>query len=378
MKSKKSIEYDEKLYWAAFYYLGINGEKNLRRLIKEFGNLQEAWRCICNQKTCKDGASVSLRLAEKIKEFSLEKLESDLDKNKINIITLDSPKYPRKLRRITNPPLVLYCKCCRDALQRVSTKKPILSVVGTRRETVYGRRTLNYILPDIVKRDITIVSGLARGVDIHAHEITLKYGGNTVAVLAGGLDKIYPSEHRNFAEEIVNAKGMLISEHPPGTSYLRQYFPARNRIISGISDVTLVIEAGIKSGALVTADFALSQRRKVLAVPGDIFSKQSSGVNKLFEKGALPVQGPEDLLKCLFGRKHKYVIHAETGNTPHLPNTEEKNILKHIPFDRPAPLNNVIRNSNLPAATVISIISQLEIKNLIESVGGGTSYIKIA
>jgi len=318
MKSKNCIPEDEKIYWAAFYHLGINGEKNLRRLIKKFGNSKEAWEYfynldINNVETLH--CNVSTEMVNKIKNFSLEKLKSDLEKFNINLVTLDSPEYPAKLKQIKNPPLVLYYKSKHvGAGFKPAPTENMLAVVGTRRSTAYGKQALNSLLPAIVKRNIAIVSGLARGIDIQAHKITLEHNGKTIAVLAGGLDQIYPPEHKKFAEDIVEAGGAIISEHPPGTQYLRQYFPARNRVISGLSDAVLVVEAKEKSGALITADFAFSQEKKVLAVPGSIFSAQSRGVNGIFKKGALPVQKPEDILEALFGRK--YQTHVGAGLKP--------------------------------------------------------------
>ena len=377
MKSKNHTSEDEKIYWAAFYHLGINGEKNLRRLIKKFGNLEEAWEYFCNY-TRRDGACpVSTEMVNKIKNFSLEKLKSDLNKFNINLVILDSSDYPAKLKQIKNPPLVLYCICRDVAMQRLY-EEAALAVVGTRRATAYGKQALNHILPEIVKRDIAVVSGLARGIDIHAHKITLEHNGKTIAVLAGGLDQIYPPEHKKFAEDIVEAGGAIISEHPPGTQYLRQYFPARNRIISGLSDAVLVVEAKEKSGALITAEFAFSQERKVLAVPGGIFSAQSRGVNSILKKGALPVQEPKDILEALFGRKSRKK-HAETHCNASLSEeinltSDEKEILQYLSPNCVTPLNTIIHKTSLPAAKVISVVTQLEINSLIENLDGG--YIK--
>ncbi|MFH1182867.1 MAG: DNA-processing protein DprA [Candidatus Moraniibacteriota bacterium] len=290
----------------------------------------------------------------------------------IKTISIESTKYPFRLKQIKRPPKKLYYRGNLEILQ----KKYILAVVGTRLMTSYARQALRYLIPEVARREIVIVSGLARGVDAYAHKLTLENGGKAVVVLAGGLDDIYPPEHTLFAEEIIKAGGLLLSEHSPGTDCLRQYFPARNRIISGISDAVLVVEAKQKSGALITADFAFSQGRKVLAVPGSIFSEQSQGVNGLFQKGAIPVQSPEDLLKILFGWKNKRRIPRNEVNSHKTISlaSEEKQILEQVPYDKPAPLNLLIRNANLPAAKVIAVATQLEIKGLIESADGG--YIK--
>lgn len=218
---------------------------------------------------------------------------------RIKNISLGSADYSFKLKQIKHPPAKIYYMGNLEILRCQFA----LAVVGTRMITNYAKQVLKLLIPEIARRNIVIVSGLARGVDITAHKSALENGGKMIAVLAGGLDEIYPPEHALFAEEIIKSGGLLLSEHSPGTDYLRQYFPARNRIISGLSDATLVVEAKNKSGALITASFAFSQRRTVMAVPGSIFSPQSQGVNGLFKKGAMPVQCPEDILKYFFPKK---------------------------------------------------------------------------
>jgi len=378
MKSKNYIPADEKIYWAAFYYSGIGGEKKLRLLFNKFGSLKKAWDYFCNNRTKYPKTALKLALTEnliqKIRNFSLEKLKSDLEKFNIRLITLDSAEYPKKLRATKNPPLVLYY-VCQSALREVLTDK-ILAVVGTRRATAYGKKALNHLLPEIVKRNIGIVSGLAFGIDIYAHKLTLEQGKKTVAVLAGGLDSVYPSEHKIFAKEIVAAGGALLSEFPPGTPYLRQYFPARNRIISGLADAVLVVEAKRKSGALITIDFAFSQGKKVLAVPGSIFSEQSRSVNGLFKKGASPIQNPENILEALYGDKKLAGTDFKSISAEKIDlAAEEKEILRYISFDFATSLNVVIRKTGFPAAKVVAVITRLELKGIVNSVNG-SSYQK--
>lgn len=292
-----------------------------------------------------------------------------------NASLLEPKDYCHNLRSIKHLPKKLYFL----GNKLIFKEKYFLAVVGTRRATHYGRRALRHILPEIVQKKIVIVSGLAKGIDILAHETALEYNCPTIAVLAGGLDQVYPPEHKKIAKEMVDKGNIIISENPPGTQYLRQYFPARNRIISGISDATLVIEAGIKSGALITANFAFSQGRKVLALPGSIFSEQSQGVNGLFKRGALPAQSPEDILEALFGRRSR----SKRVETPQCGvstkngisfTPEENKILEYISYDKPIPINFIIRQSDFSAAKAIAILTQMEIKGLVELVDGG--YIK--
>ena len=259
-------------------------------------------------------------------------------------------------------------------------EKYFLAVVGPRQTSIYGKKALRFILPEIAKRKIVIVSGLARGIDILAHQIALENNCPTIAVLAGGLDDIYPPEHRIYAQEIIKSGGLIVSEHPPGTAYLRQYFPARNRIISGISDATLVVEAGKKSGALITAGFALQQKRKLFAVPGNVFSSVSQGSNSLLGKGATPVQDSEDILKYFFPKRRRYKS-ISSGNSNGQSegvnlNQEEQKILKFISADSPTPVNLIIRQTGFSAAKVIAVTTQLELKGLIELIGG-QGFVKL-
>jgi len=299
-----------------------------------------------------------------------------MKKNNIRKISSDSLNYPDRLKQIKYPPKELYYRGGLNLLK----EKYVLAVVGTRKITGYGKQVLRFLIPEIARKNIVIVSGLALGVDGLAHKLTLENGGKAVAVLAGGLDEIYPPEHALFAEEIIKSGGLLVSENCPGTEYLRQYFPARNRIISGLADVTLIIEAKRKSGALITAKFAFSQGRKVLAVPGDIFSAQSQGVNNLFNERSIPVQNPEDILNVLFGRRpagnmgkgrRKASQNAASPQAMAGLTVEEKQILKQIPYDKPVVISQIIRNTKLPAARVVAIATQLEINSLIESADGG-------
>lgn len=288
-------------------------------------------------------------------------------KKDIKFIEIPSPKYPKKLKKIKYPPKKIYYL----GNLKLFKEKYYLAIVGTRNCTVYGKQVTKILIPEIANGGIVIVSGLAKGIDVFAHRLTFENKGKIIAVLAGGLDNIYPPEHKKFAEEVVEAGGLLISEHPPGTEYLRQYFPARNRIISGLADVVLVVEAKDKSGALITANFAFSQGRKILAVPGSVLSPQSRGVNTLFKKGAIPVQGTEDIFAALFGRKRKILksVEADRCAKSNL-NKEEKKIFEIIPIKSSISLNKIIRKSNLTTAKVVSIITQLELKGIVEQVNG--------
>ncbi|MBO6233341.1 MAG: DNA-processing protein DprA [Clostridia bacterium] len=211
--------------------------------------------------------------------------------NKIIKITMENEKYPILLKQIYDPPKCLYVMGNIEILNNQS-----IAIVGCREATEYGKKAATYFSYNLAKQNVTIVSGLARGIDSYSHIGTLKANGKTIAVIGSGLDIIYPKENEQLAKKIVEQGGAIISEYPLGTRPQKEYFPARNRIISGISQATLVIEAKEKSGSLITADFAMEQGKDVYSVPGNINSKNSVGTNNLIKDGAIPVSKFSDIL----------------------------------------------------------------------------------
>jgi DNA processing protein len=221
----------------------------------------------------------------------------------IRKIAINDKEYPEALRIIKNPPLVLFIKGIIDLADY------FFAVVGTRNPSAYGKQTAMEITARLVDAGLTIVSGLAPGIDTLAHVSAVERNRKTIAVLGTGIDKksIYPKENIGLAERIVETGGCLVSEYPPGTSGSRFTFPQRNRIISGLSRGVLAVEAKEKSGTLITANYALSQKRKIFAVPGSIYSDNSKGTNMLIKKGAKLVQNANDILEGLnlSGIKHR-------------------------------------------------------------------------
>lgn len=211
--------------------------------------------------------------------------------NKIIKITMENKKYPILLKQIYDPPKCLYVMGNIEILNN-----PSIAIVGCREATEYGKKAATYFSYNLAKQNVTIVSGLARGIDSYSHIGALKANGKTIAVIGSGLDIIYPKENEQLAKKIVEQGGAIISEYPLGTRPQKEHFPARNRIISGISQATLVIEAKEKSGSLITADFAMEQGKDVYSVPGNINSKNSVGTNNLIKDGAIPVSKFSDIL----------------------------------------------------------------------------------
>jgi DNA processing protein len=212
----------------------------------------------------------------------------------ISTLTLQDADYPDNLREIADPPPVLFV---RGTL--VPADSQAVALVGTRRATVYGIAVAERLATDLVAHGITVISGLARGIDTAAHHASVSAAGRTIGVLANGLDTVYPPQNRQLARDILAGHGALVSEFPPGTPPDAINFPRRNRIIAGLSRATVIIEAGERSGALITADFALEQGREVLCVPGPILSPTSAGSNDLLKQGATPVTSVDDILAAL-------------------------------------------------------------------------------
>ena len=282
----------------------------------------------------------------------------------MNKISLKDKNYPELLKKIPNPPKELYF----NGILKKSEKYPF-AVVGTRKPSAYGQEVTEYFVKNLSEAGLTIVSGLALGIDSLAHKIALENKGKTIAVLGSGLNHIYPQTHQKLAKEIVISGGALISEYPPETLVYKGNFPARNRIISGLSLGVLIIEAPEKSGALITAHYATLQKRRVFVVPGRFYDKNSVGANELIKQGAQLVSKPEEILKTLkikpvSFKKQKIDFLSE----------EEKLLLKFLD-EEPVSIDEIIKQNKKPASKIISCLTSMEMKGVIKNLGG--QYIGI-
>lgn len=252
-------------------------------------------------KTLTEIAEINDRVRQRfLSAWSSPETEIAYQRNRqMPVITIVDSAYPELLKRIYCPPLVLYFMGNRDLL-----KTTCLAVVGARQMTSYANDSLQQLLPTIIKRRVTVVSGLARGVDGLSHELTLHYGGQTIAVVGNGLNRVYPPEHDHL-QRLIKRHGLLISEYPLDTPSLPHHFVERNRIIAGLAEACLVVEARKRSGSLITANLALKENRNVLAVPGPITSAQSFGCNELIVSGARPILNAQDILEELGNRFYK-------------------------------------------------------------------------
>ncbi len=284
----------ERDYWLAFSTVKGIGAVRFRRLLSYFGSLSQAWEAP-RAELLAAGLTEKLADAVLLQRHGLdpEAILPALSRKSIQVLTWEDEIYPSYLKEIDQPPPVLYYRGTilpQDDLA--------VAIVGTRNVTAYGKQLTKDTATYLCANGITLVSGLARGVDAIAHQTAVEQGGRTLAVLGSGVDVIYPPEHRALAESIIT-HGALISDYPPGTQPDGVNFPPRNRIISGLSRGTVVIEAGEKSGALITARFSIDQGREVFAAPGSVLSPMSRGTNNLLAAGAVPLTSPTVILKHL-------------------------------------------------------------------------------
>ncbi len=359
------LSLDELSYWVAFSRtLGI-GPVRFRLLLNYFeDDVAAAWNADSKElaQAGLDEKIISAFLKQRATIVPQRELER-LEKLKISIITWKDDLYPPLLRRIDYAPPVLYmCGSLND-----DDRHYTLGIVGTRKMSSYGRQVTEHLASDLAKGKITIVSGLALGVDTVAHTAALDAGGRTIAVLASGLDIIYPHANFGLARRIVESgQGALLTSFPLGVQPDRGNFPARNHIISALSLGVLVTEAPPKSGALITANSALEQGREVFAVPGGIFSLASAGVNKLIQDGAHPVTSVNDIIENL--NIQMLLEHAEAQAV--LPDNVEEHTLLKLLSHEPTHIDVLIRDSTLEAPTVSATLTMMELKGMIRAVGG--------
>jgi len=348
------------------YYIGFNlvrgiGPVRLRALLNTFGDVARAWHAPADalRRAGLDNRSLKNMLQTRAR-VDLEQEVKRVAAAGVQVITWEDPAYPQLLREIPAPPPLLYV---RGRLEPEDAWA--VAVVGTRRASVYGREVTRRLTTTLAHSGITIVSGLARGIDGTAHRAALEAGGRTVAVLGCGVDQVYPPEHREMALRIAD-HGALISEYPLGTAPEGGNFPPRNRIISGLSLGVLITEAGRRSGALITADYAAEQGRDVFAVPGSILAAGSGGTNRLIQDGAKMVLEPADVLREL----NLTMVAEQSQARETLPATEaEAALLAHLGAE-PTHVDELGRAAGMPIAQVSSTLALMELKGMVRQVGG--------
>jgi DNA processing protein len=353
-------------YWIGFNRVRGIGPARLRALLDRFGDIEAAWRAPADtlQEVGLDRRSISNLIEARGRLDLADELKRTRDAG-IDILIWDDPRYPQRLLTIHDPPPVLY------VLGELSPADDWgVAVVGTRNASTYGREAARALAGDLARAGVTIVSGLARGIDAQAHQSALDAGGRTLAIMGSGLDIIYPWEHKKLAAAVA-ACGALISEYGLGVQPEAANFPARNRIISGLSRGVIVVEAGDQSGALITADFAADQGRDVFAVPGSIFQRNCRGTNRLIRDGAQPVLSATDVLEALNLTAVSEHVEAQML----FPTDATEALLLDGLSEEPTHIDEVGRTTGLPIATVSSTLALMELKGLVRQVGG-MNYVR--
>lgn len=283
-------------YWIWFSRIEKLSVIKKELLLKKFKTPQNIWSLKKQELdtiTELDENDVKQILEMKYRE-NLDKYQNYIEKNKIQIITICDTNYPEQLKNIYDKPIVLYALGNTDILHKTG-----VAIVGCRDCSEYGKKTALKIGYELAKKDLCIISGLAKGIDKYSHIGALEAGGSTIGVIGCGLDYIYPYENKNLYERIIKNNGLIITEYIVGTKPNKINFPARNRIISGLSKGVIVVEAKEKSGSLITADFALEQGKEVFAIPGNIDNINSKGTNELIKQGAIIATDCRDIIETL-------------------------------------------------------------------------------
>lgn len=351
----------EKLFLIGLASIPNIGGRRIIKLLEYFEGAERAWKASKPEWLAVPG------IGEKVWEsfdyyrrsFNPSSIEKKLKELNIQVITIFEKDYPALLKEIFDPPVLLYC--------RGKLSNNCLAIVGSRRASGVGKEIAYQFAQRLARQGLTIVSGLARGIDSQAHKGALDAGGRTIAVLGSGIDVCYPPENRHLFKNI-EENGAVISEFPLGTPPHAANFPARNRIISGLSKGVLVVEAAEKSGALITADFAIEQGREVFAIPGSIISTNSKGTNYLIQQGAKLVQNIEDITDEFFGFQLETMWDKSCEENPES-SSEESRLLSVI-GDYPLHIEEIAQRIDIPYRTLSVVLLDLELRGLIKQLPG--------
>jgi len=363
------MNYDFLKYWIALKSIAGVGNITFPALVDRFGSLPAIFAAPVSK--LNEIPGISKNIASGIVGFNdWGKVKAELeliDKNEIKIITYQDELYPAKLMNIYDRPPFLYVR------GNLNKNDINIAVVGSRLASTYGKYTTEKISRELALKGLTIVSGMARGIDSVAHRGALTAHGRTIAVLGSGLDVIYPPENKKLFTDIIQ-NGAVISEFPPGTPPLSANFPTRNRIISGMSYGVVIVEAGEKSGSLITARLALEQGREVFAVPGSIDSAGSRGTNKLIKQGAKLIENIDDILEEIFPQfdgtivlKPPSVSNSEViaAKPAEILSTVDQKIISYISGSR-VHIDDLISSTGLSSADILGALTTLELKGIIQ------------
>ncbi|MDD3653050.1 MAG: DNA-processing protein DprA [Desulfotomaculaceae bacterium] len=355
---------EDRIYWLGWQFLMPGSGKRLWTLVEYFGSPRAAWEASARElaRAPGIGAEGPDNLAQRRANLDLDNLVVELEASGISFTCHNEPGYPEKLLSIYDPPPVIFVRGRLEARDSLA-----VAMVGSRKPSPYGQLVAERLAKDLAAVEVTVISGMARGIDTVAHKGALAANGRTLAVMGSGLDVVYPRENKRLMEQII-ANGAVISEFPPGSPPEAWHFPARNRIISGLALATVVVEAGERSGALITADFALEQGRDVMAVPGNIVNPLSRGPHRLIKQGAKLVEDADDILDELGLKKLFRPNQMGDGGSVKM-SADEEALYQLLELD-PVSLDELIVKSGLTSQKVMTALMYLEIKGFVRQMPG--------
>ena len=388
--------YDDTIYIAGLQSLYNVGATHVRRFIEDFGSPYDAWEAVKKVENLKPYSHISntdkRAIASSAKDEKLDYIIHKIDEYKMDVTTFLDKDFPSILNHIYNPPAILFMRGNRALLDKRLNR---IALVGARRCSLYGRNVARMLGKELGKYSTIIVSGGARGIDTHGHEGLLASLGYGIVVMGCGLDIVYPRENTKLFDRILQNNGLLVSEYPPGTPPSAKHFPARNRIISGLSRGVIVVEAKGSSGSLITADMAVSEGRDVFVVPCNLLDHTADGNKFLMRNGAFVLTGYEDIVKeyhltlrDMFSTKEKLsppnkrdtmgvkdsnemVNHGQGVDTQGLSmlsfNVDRSLILSEIPHDRCITVSDILKATSIPLQQLQPLLLELEMEGAIEN-----------
>lgn len=353
-------------YWLAFSRVDSVGSRFIQKLWNHFGSIKEAWFATNADLLLIEGLKYDRiqKFIEARKNINPDIILEEIQKKNVQVLTLENKDYPSLLKQIYDPPAVLFIKGNLD----LCNLDKALAVVGSRKASHYIIEILNKIIEDIRGHDITIVSGMALGVDSCAHKAAIKSNLKTIAVLGSGFDFIYPKSNKNLFEEIINNNGAVISEYFPSEEPEPWKFPHRNRIISGLSKGTLIAEAGLKSGALITANLCLDQNRELMCIPGLVTNPNTEGIHELIKNGAGLVTRTKDIFNHL-----NWPYDSDTENNKNNIKIDlldnERKIYEILSLE-PIQFDELLNQSKLNVQELMIVLTTLELNGIIKQLPG--------
>ena len=388
--------YDDTIYIAGLQSLYNVGATHVRRFIEDFGSPYDAWEAVKRVENLKPYTHISntdkRAIASSAKDEKLDYIIHKIDEYKMDVTTFLDKDFPSILNHIYNPPAILFMRGNRALLDKRLNR---IALVGARRCSLYGRNVARMLGKELGKYSAIIVSGGARGIDTHGHEGLLASLGYGIVVMGCGLDIVYPRENTKLFDRILQNNGLLVSEYPPGTPPSAKHFPARNRIISGLSRGVIVVEAKASSGSLITADMAVSEGRDVFVVPCNLLDHTADGNKFLMRNGAFVLTGYEDIVKeyhltlrDMFSAKEKLSLpnkrdtmsvkdssqignHSQGVDTQGLSmlsfNVDRSLILSEIPHDRCITVSDILKATSIPLQQLQPLLLELEMEGAIEN-----------